>query len=273
MDQQNPSPGDVVNFTVTATPNTNIDKKVTIALTDGLAVDVDANANPARVISITTLIGPETPNPPVSHSNGVFTIGTRKLDDTISRLSITLPVRVASDAVVNDQCLTATITGNPPPGPLSDDISDNEVKVCLGDQPVEPFVSGQVDAFTVYPCVGITDAPCDSTNDVRVRAVDSNGWFLAPGTAVFHIDSLKARIYDAKTGHSVNDGNTVSWQTAVTAGRSYADGLSSGVELYYSRTPFVNKTTGWGGLSFGIAARDVEGNTPPPGKVFPAQHE
>lgn len=129
-------------------------------------------------------------------------------------------------------------------------------------------MSGQVDTFTVYPCVGITDAPCDSTNDVRVRAVDSNGRILAPGTAVFHIDSLKARIYDAKTGHSVNDGNTVSWQTAVTAGRPYTSGLSSGVELYYSRTPFVSKTTGWGGLSFGIAARDVDGNLPPPGKVF-----
>ena len=268
VDQQNPSPGDIVNFTVIASPRTNIDKKVTIALTEGLAVDEDASATPAREINITTLIGPQTPDPPVSHSNGVFTIGTRKFGEQINQLSITLPVRVASDMVVNEQCLTATITGNPPPGPLGDDISDNEVKVCLGDQPVEPFMSGQVDAFTVYPCVGITDAPCDSTNDVRVRAVDSNGWFLAPGTAVFHIDSLKARIYDAKTGHSVNDGNTVSWQTAVTAGRPYADGLSSGVELYYSRTPFVNKTTGWGGLSFGIAARDVEGNTPPPGKVF-----
>ncbi len=80
------------------------------------------------------------------------------------------------------------------------------------------------------------------------------------------------RRYDGHTNtsnvlQSVNDENTVSWQTAISAGSSYTSGLTSGVELYFSRTPYGG-TTGWGGLTPGIAARDADGNTPPPGKVF-----
>ena len=270
MDDPSPSTGDTVNFTITAgrenpygagflTPPP-IDLEVDIDLTDGLTVTGDPT------------YGPPSRPASVIYNNGVFDIGTRKEGETEPPMfSVTLPITVASNAVVNKQCLTAKLTGNPPPGvgPHDDNISDNEARLCLGDQPVEPLLSGEVDAFTIYPCVGDTDPPCDSTDDVRVRAVNnSSGKALAPGTAFFHIDSLKARIYDAKTGHSVNDGNTVSWQTAVTAGRPYTSGLSSGVELYYSRTPFVNKTTGWGGVGFGISAKDVDGNTPPPGKVF-----
>ena len=74
---------------------------------------------------------------------------------------MTLPVTVASDAVVNEQCLTATLTGNPPPGtgPRDDDISDNVAKVCLGDQPAEPILAGEVETFTVYDCFAIQPPP------------------------------------------------------------------------------------------------------------------
>ena len=268
VDEPFPSPGDTVNFTITAArakPSGRlglipppIDLEVDIELTGGLSVSGTPTYDPA--------IKPAS----VSYGNGVFNIGTLKAGD-LTRNSVILPVRVASNAVVNEQCLTATLTGNPPPGvgPHDDDISDNVAKACLGAQPVKPFVSGQVDAFTVYPCVGITDAPCDDTNDVRVRAVsNSSGQYLAPGTAVFRVHPITARIFDAKAGHSVNDGNTVSWQTAVSAGRPYTGGVTSGVELYYSRTPYAGNTSGWGGLTFGISARNVDGNIPPPGKVF-----
>ena len=269
VDRPNPSPGDIVNFTFDARmPEHNIDSQVAIELTGGLSVDEDPDAAPSREISY-TYTSPMSTSP--SYSNGVITIGSRKHNDRIYALSATLPVRVSSNAVVSEQCLTATVTGNPPPGvgPYNDDISDNVKKLCLGSAPpaAEPFTSGQVDAFTIYPCVDITSAPCDGTNDVRVRAVDSSGQVLAPGTALFQIHPTLARTYDAKTGQSVNDGNTVSWQTAVNPARPYS-GLTQGVELYYSRAPYVGKTTGWAGLTFGISARDVGGNTPPPGNVF-----
>ena len=268
VDERNPSPGDIVNFTVTTDhgifPYSVIDQKVAIELTDGLAVDEDANATPPREISYT----PADKAASVSYSNGVFNLGTLKFSDNKPAHSVTLPIRVANDAVVDEQCLTATITGNPPPeaSPYDDDRSDNVAKLCLGFH-LQSFVTGQVDAFTVFPCVGITDAPCDSTDDVRIRAVDSTGQVLAPGTAVFQVHPMTGRTYEYNAGQSVNDGNTVSWQTAVSAASTYAGGTTSGVELYYSTNQF-DGTTGWGPLTLGIAARDVDGNTPPPGKVF-----
>ena len=66
----------------------------------------------------------------MSYSNGVFNVGTLKTGDGWTQ-SVTLPIRVASDAVVNQQCLTATLTGNPPPGTgrYDDDIADNVAKL------------------------------------------------------------------------------------------------------------------------------------------------
>ena len=250
VDNPAPSPGGTVNFTITTlrenpiitsdgllAPLTAppIDLEVDVELTDGLTV----SGTPTFPPPFQGYTKPDS----VSYSDGVFNVGTLKRGDSTTN-SVTLPISVGSDAVVNEQCLTATLTGNPPPGTgrWDDDISDNVAKVCLGDLPAEPLASGQVDAFTVYPCVGITDAPCDSANDVRVRAVKSNGQVLAPGTAVFHINPTKGRIYDGHTNtsnvlQSVNDGNIVSWQTAVSAGRTYTGGLTSGIELYYSRAP------------------------------------
>ena len=218
VDQQHPSPGDIVNFTVTASPNANIDKKVTIKLTDGLTVDENAGATPPRVINVTQLAGTTLPNSAVSYSNGVFTIGTRKYSDEIAKLSMTLPVRVASDAVVNEQCLTATITGNPPPGPLNDHISDNVAKLCLGRREPPYFSSADITEFTSHPCVGNTDSPCDATDDIRVRAVDKTfdpPLPLVAETPLISVpDNAGARKYDDDT-NSVNGADIVSWQTPV----------------------------------------------------------
>ena len=279
VDNPQPSPGETVNFTITAGRETRhaaarlpppIDLKVDIELTGGLShtgMPSFYSSNPDGDPVATTYSA--------MFQNDEFTIGTGEATDNSSSDSVTLPVAVASDAVVNEQCLTATLTSNPPPGngPLDDAIANNVAKLCLGG--AEPFASGQVDAFTVYPCVGITDAPCDSSDDIRVRAVHTaySDAPLPSGTTVFWLDPKEARIYDGHTNsssvlQSVNNGNTVSWQTAVNADSRYEDGLASGVELYYSKTPWVNKTSGWAFLTFGISARDVNGNTPPPGKVF-----
>ena len=276
VDNPSPSPGDTVNFTIAARKSPGvvpfIDSKVDIEMTGGLSVSGTPTYAAGFLGNTNHTSLPDT----WRYSNGVINVGTLDFDDGGGGGSyfVTLPVTVSSSAVVNEQCLTATLTGNPPPGngPRDDDISDNVAKLCLGDAPMEPFLSGQVDAFTVYPCVDVTDPPCDSTDDVRVRAVNSIGHVLAPGAAVFQVDPTTARIYDDHTNssnvlQSVNDGNTVSWQTSVNPDRVYTRGLSSGIELYYSRTPYTG-TTGWGGLTFGISARDMDGNTPPPGKVF-----
>ena len=189
VDNPNPAPGGTVNFTVKA-DRTNpygatgetpppIDLKVAIGLTDGLTVTGTPTYAPSAAFRADS----------VSYSDGVFTIGTLKQGKS-RKNSVTLPITVASSAVVNKQCLTAKLTGKPPPGvgEHDDDISDNVAEVCLGDQPLEPLASDQIAAFTIYPCVGNTNPPCDDMDDVRVRAVSTTDErVLGAGKALVHI--------------------------------------------------------------------------------------
>ena len=148
VDEPSPLPGDMVNFTITTNAEDRtgaagfspppFDLKVAIDLTGGLAVTGTPTYEAAGVLPV-----PDS----VSYSNGVFNVGTLMNRDSKMN-SVTLPVTVASSAVVNEQCLTATLTGNPPPGtgPRDDDISDNVAKVCLGRPGWSFFdASGEVD--------------------------------------------------------------------------------------------------------------------------------
>ena len=192
VDNPSPSPGDTVNFTITAdrrnpiprligesayTPPP-IDLKVDIDLTSGLSVSGTPTYTSLRVGtgndgSERTV--EETKPDSVSYSNGVFNIGTLKSKEP-TRNSVTLPVTVASNAVVSEQCLTATLTGNPPPGPgpHDDRVSDNVAKFCLGLTPDgEEIVvnSGTADLFTWYDCFGKADGPCDQNDSLELVAL------------------------------------------------------------------------------------------------------
>ena len=199
VDERNPSPGDVVNFTVTANNLTRavIDQEVAIELTNGLAVDEDATATPPRVISYT----PDDRVASVGYSNGVFNIGTLKYSDWKYTHSVTLPIRISSNAVVNEQCLTATMTGNPPPvaGPRDDDTSDNVAMLCLGEPPDEKLVfrDGTADLWALYPCVGVTASPCDDTDSV-VLAINGLSAAVEAGVPyeVFIPDNVVVHIPD-----------------------------------------------------------------------------
>ncbi len=249
VDNAFPSPGNTVNFTITtdrATPpgHTNkpppIDLKVDIELTDGLEVDDTG----------TKSYDPATKPDSVEYSDGVFNVGTLKTGDIKGGgYSVTLPIDVKDAAVVDEQCLTAKLTGNPPPGvgTIDDDVSDNVAKLCLGDQPPEPLASDQIAAFTIYPCVGNTDPPCDDTDDVRVRAVrtaDEN--ILIAGRAFVHIPEEASRTYDSHA-NSVNAGTVVSWQIPVTWDASEFDGVN----------------TQWNNLRDGFVASGINGGDPP----------
>ena len=204
VDELSPSPGDIVNFTFEADPDRNIDSRVTIGLTDGLTIDEDPDATPAREITtvVTAIHYGGTPGP-VSYSDGVFTIGTRPFDEGIGRLTATLPVRVASDAGGTQQCLTVTITGNPPTGggPYYDDISDNVAKLCLnlgavpaaGEQVV--LDDGTVDLFTWYDCVGKTAGPCQENDLLELVALSDT--VLQPSQMVVHVPDPAGRTEDA----------------------------------------------------------------------------
>ena len=260
VDDPSPAPGDIVNFTVTTDRERRdkdylaappIDMEVAIELTGGLSVSGAPTYASGYEGGLTV---PDS----VSYSNGVFRVGTLKggtlteSGDPIQN-SVTLPVRVANNAVVNEQCLTATLTGNPPPGTgrYDDKISDNVAKLCLGAQPADPITRGEVDVFTVYDCFAREIAPCDGTDGVRVRAVDKNigsGVIRASGTVLVQIRDRPGRTYDGHTKNnvlqSVNDSNTVSWQTATDRHDDFI-GTREGVTIFFSRMPFNSHLNNW----------------------------
>ncbi len=211
VDEPSPAPGETVNFTITAdraSPYSPtyavpppIDLTVDIELTDGLTVTGMPSYDP-----------PDEPDS-VRYSNGVFNIGTLKSDrlrvPTYS-VTLTLPVTVASSADVNKQCLTATLTGNPPPGvgELDDEVPDNVAKVCLGAAPAGEQVvldSGDVDLFTWYDCVGKTAAPCHESDSLELIAQEATtasqaGGVFQPSQVVVHIPDPSGRTLSSTTG-------------------------------------------------------------------------
>ena len=274
VDKPSPSPGDTVNFTITADRerptgftgfNTQpIDTKVDIELTDGLSLDSTG----------TITYDPSGDDKPdsMSYSNGVFTIGTLKAGAPFWPYSVTLPISVASDAVVNEQCLTATLTGNPPPGngPLDDDISDNVAKLCLGYQPAEPFVSGELDIFTVYDCFARQTYPCDGTDGVRVRAVNNNarnGIIVAQHNVTVQVQDIQGRTYDSylrnSNQQSVTGAETVSWQTG-SASHANFTGTREGVRIFFSRIDFNGNLNNWVKVAGEhVTVTDLNGGDPP----------
>ena len=211
VDGASPSPGDAVNFTITAertkpsgrpglTPPL-IDLKIATELTSGLSV------------SGTPTYEPATRPASVSYSNGVFNVGTLKAGD-LRKYSVTLPIAVASSAAVNKQCLTATLAGNPPPGvgEHDDDISDNVAKVCLGEPPDRPVVfnSGESGLHTWYNCVGRATYPCSATDSVEFLALGGSAAFDAglpygifkPDKVVIHVPDPFGRATSSEDGSS-----------------------------------------------------------------------
>ena len=225
VDKPSPSQEDTINFTITTgrerVPGTlpdnivfphaapPIDLKVDIELTDGLTV----KGNPTFASSNEGGLTKPVPAS-VNYSDGVFSIGTLKLEEPVVN-AVTLPVTVASSAVVNGQCLTATLTGNPPPGTgrYDDDISDKVAKVCLGiPSQKKAYQNGTVGSPTIHVCR--TDVPageCDTADEVNIQFAtatdDPSKQEMHP--AVIHIKDQPGRLFDAHSG-SVTDGTTVS---------------------------------------------------------------
>ena len=268
VDNASPSPGDTVNFTIEAdraNPYSAtrrgtdavpppIDLKVDIELTDGLTVTGTPSYAPTTNRAAS-----------VSYSNGVFTIGTLQQGKSRTN-SVTLPITVANGAVVNEQCLTATLTGNPPPGTgrYDDDISDNVARLCLGEQPVKVFDDGVVRTSTLYACKeGVPDNGCDTAAEVHVRiiATTTEDEVLNNATALIHVKDVPGRVFDANSG-SVTDGTTVSWQTATDLDPDFT-GTRNGVTVGWYRAPVNDYINNWQHFNATYRASGLNGGVPP----------
>ncbi len=235
-----PTPGSITNFTVTTdrsqhvfpgTPTPPIDLKVDIELTEGLSV--------AGAPTYTSgALGTSTVPSSVNYSNGVFTVGTLKKGDPV-RNSLTLPVRLARGATASEQCLTATLTGNPPPGigPDDDAISNNVARACLGVPPDRTVVfnSGETGLPTWYNCVGRTTYPCSAADSVEIVTLGGSAAIDAGSThyEVFKPDEVVIQVTDP-LGRATNseEGSTgLVWSTGYGTGVVVRPGVILSEEL------------------------------------------
>ena len=78
------------------------------------------------------------------------------------KYSLTLTLTRYLDAVLNEQCVTAEISANPPE-PIGQ-TADNLSTACLGKKSVL-FREGQTDLLTLYSCIGKTTDPCSTAGN------------------------------------------------------------------------------------------------------------
>ena len=278
VDNPAPSPGDTVEFKIEADRENPflgvfaghrappIDLKVAVELTGGLVVEEKPSATPPKEITYS----PASVSS-LSYENGVFNVGTltagQGLVGQVLAFSVTLPITVSDKAPLNQQCLTATLTGNPPPGTgrYDDDISDNVAKFCLGvPSQKKVYQSGTVGSPTIHACrSGVPTGGCDTAGEVDIQIAtstdDPSKLDLTP--AVIQIKDEPGRVFDADNG-SVTDGTTVSWQTATDEDPDFT-GTRNGVKIAWERSPLNDYAANWQHFNVTYTASGLNGGAPP----------
>ena len=255
----------VVNLTVVATRPLRVNE-YTYSRDVTVAVNLPTGLTPG-----TPTFDPSNRSMAYDATTGVFAVG-HMYGELNSEYKMTLPVTVSNGAVLEEQCLTAEISGLPDglrplflvTGVAFDDPTDNVARLCLGTSPVSVYTHGAIDIWTMYPCVGNTNEPCDSTDDVRVRGVDhavSPARILDSGTVVVHVRDKPGRVFDDHED-SVTDAATVSWQTSTLfEGRQYL-GTIQGPRIRGSQQPFVDVRDQWTEWNRTFTATGLGGGEP-----------
>lgn len=122
-------------------------------------------------------------------STGIWTIGDW-YPDVRATLSLTLTATRAANTALDEQCVTAEISAKPPE-PIGQ-TADNRAKLCLGKQ-LDLISQGEVTLFTWYDCVGISDPPCTSTDELQQIVIDSGNRKRQPEEIIFQIRDRKHR--------------------------------------------------------------------------------
>ena len=203
VDERSPAAGDTVNFKVKANVEHGYGVNVRVAHTDGLTLASTPSA-PDKT---------EWKNYSATKRQGDFFIGTEYVGTTAiagHSYEVTLPLQLKTGATLNEQCVTATVTGVPGATPrvlghTGDDPSDNRATLCLGVPPAAKLpvllTDGRADLLTLYGCVGKSTYPCDATDSVELLiggqdAAANAGMlypYFQPEDVVVHIPDPAAR--------------------------------------------------------------------------------
>ncbi len=155
----------------------------------------------------------------------IGTLTTFPLDLVVSTtLDNPLPTGVAR----SDLCLTAEMTARPEENLAT---SPTSVKICLEEDPVTLFQTGETDLLSLYHCVGETDYPCSSSDTLELL-VNGDDAALAAGirrhNSIMRPEKVVIQVPDP--GGRVGAGSDLSWQTISDDGGSYRNPFCSDVE-------------------------------------------
>ena len=287
-DNRHPSPGDTVNFTVTASQPGESDGSqlyadacINVWLTTGLTAGTPT-FDPSGLTDLAYDTSDNRECGGTGEASGVFKVdGPHPQSFENLNISMILPVTVDSNAKVNEQCLTAELFAIPPAGAgrFLDDPSDNRAEYCFGSPPIEVFDEGEVSTWTIFACKdGVPDNECDTAEevDVRVFATIEEGdghaghghggtadyHILDNATALIHVKDEPGRVFDADDG-SLTDGTTVSWQTATDEDEDFT-GTRAGVKtILFSGPVKTDYDTNWKNFRITYTASGLDGGNPP----------
>ena len=216
VDDLLPDAGDAVNFKfkVGTNPGTQLDDaKVRLKLDNGM--------------------GTPTATPPSGTTFAAATDLTRTWDwnlggtGNVLEVSTTLDNPLPAGVARSDLCLTAELTARPD----NLDSRPTAAEICLREDPVTLFQTGETDLLSLYHCVGETDYPCSSSDTLELL-VNGDDAALAAGisrhNSIMRPEKVVIQVPDP--GGRVGAGSALSWQTVSDDGGSYTDPFCSDVE-------------------------------------------
>ena len=197
-----------------------------------------------------------------------------------------VPVIITNGSIpLEELCLTATVESVNPAFELDLELQENnDVTVCLGNDPPVVVNEGEIVLWWLHDCVGVTDHPCGAGDALELFAradhgeislpaiqrrdvfssTSSNGGvtYLDPESVIVQVSDPRGRIYDSRTP-SLTDASTVSWQTA----SQQSSIAHPGVRVFYSRTGFNDRIADWNNVVRTVSVSGLDDGTPPPGRV------
>ena len=153
--------------------------------------------------------------------------------------SVTLPVTVASNAAVNEQCVTVEMFALGERGIQDggDYPYDNFDQVCLGAAPnddVLVLTEGEIDLFTWYDCAEKTASPCNDDISVELVALGGDAAEEAGSPySAFHPDNVVVHIQDPLARQTSSGSSAIVWSTGFGFN---GDDDYPGVIMDYQRT-------------------------------------
>ena len=123
-------------------------------------------------------------NVAIDTTNTAFDSSNRKID---------IETALTGDSLqaipLSERCITARVTDSiPPPEP---GYALGSLKQCLGDDPTVLFDSGQLDLFTLYPCVGAATIVYPCRDEDGTAGVDNGLELVVEATVERHVTALR----------------------------------------------------------------------------------